>query len=189
VLAWSDAMGGDADGTLRVMAPYPQQASATGGNIYAPWEWGPTGYDERHRITAVGVFRLPFKIELSPSLTFASARPYTLYRALNPSGEGGGLQVLNSQGNPIGIDSQRGQPLFMLNARLTRNFKFSERMNLAVFGEFYNITDRANFGNQYGGNAYAPTTYQKPIGYLGGVGAATVIPQSFLVQLGARFSF
>jgi Carboxypeptidase regulatory-like domain len=189
VLAWSDAMGGDADGTLRVMAPYPQQPSSTGGNIYAPWEWGPTGYDERHRITAVGVFRLPFGLEVSPSLTFASARPYTLYRALNTSGEGGGLQVLNSQGNPIGIDSARGIPLFMLNARVTRNFKFGERMNLAAFAEFYNITDRANFGNQYGGNQYAPTTYQKPIGFLGGIGAVTVIPQSFLVQLGGRFSF
>ena len=185
VLAWASGMGGVADGTFRATSPYPQQASPTGGNIYAPWEWGPTAYDERHRVTAVGVFMLPFKLEISPSLTFATARPYTLYKAINPSGEGGGLQVLNSSGNPIGIDSQRGQALFMLNARVTRNFKFGERMNLAVFAEFYNITDRANFGNQYGGNSYAPTTYQKPIGYLGGVGAATVIPQSFLVQLDA----
>jgi Carboxypeptidase regulatory-like domain/TonB dependent receptor len=189
VLAWASGMGGVSDGTFRATSPYPQQASATGGNIYAPWEWGPTGFDERHRVTAVGVFMLPFKLEISPSLTFATARPYTLYKAINPSGEGGGLQVLNSSGNPIGIDSQRGQALFILNARVTRNFKFGERMKLAAFAELYNITDRANFGNQFGGNAYAPTTYQKPIGFLGGVGAVTTIPQSFQVQFGGRFSF
>ena len=189
VLAWSSGMGGVGDDTLRAVAPYPQTPSATGGYIYAPWEWGPTGFDERHRITAVGIFTLPFRREVSPSLTFATARPYTLYRAINPSGEGGGLQVLGSNGNPIGINSQRGEPLFVMSARVTRNFKIRERMNVAAFAEFYNSTDRANFGNQYGGNAYAPSTYLKPIGYLGGAGVVSTIPNSFQMQLGGRFSF
>src|SRR5579871_5240737 len=189
VLAWSSGMGGVADGTLKAMSPYPQTPSAQGGYIYAPWESGPTGFDERHRVTAVGVFTIPFKIEISPSLTAASARPYTLYRALNPSGEGGGLQVLGPNGTPIGINSQRGQALFMLNTRVTRNFPFGERMNLGAFAELYNLTDRANFGNQFGGNQYAPATYLKPVAYLGGIGSISSIPNSFQVQFGGRFTF
>jgi hypothetical protein len=121
-------------------------------------------------------------------MTFATARPYTLYRALNPDGDGS-LQVLNANGQPIGIGTQRGLPLFMLNARVTRNFKFGERFNIAAFAEIYNITDRANFGNIYGGNSFAPGTYLKPTGYLGGVGAVSSIPNSFQVQFGGRFSF
>jgi hypothetical protein len=189
VLAWASGMGGVSDGTLKAMAPYPQQPSTTGGNIYAPWEWGPTNYDERHRVTAVGVFTLPFKIEVSPSLTFATARPYTLYSGLNPSGEGGGTQILNSSGTFNGINTQRGADLFVLNARVTRTFKFGERMSLGAFAEIYNITDRANFGNQYGGFSNSPATYQKPTAYLGGIGSVSSIPNSFQVQFGGRFTF
>jgi hypothetical protein len=60
---------------------------------------------------------------------------------------------------------------------------------LGLFAEFYNLTNRANFGNQIGGNAFAPATYQKPIGYLGGIGAVSTIPNSFQVQFGARYTF
>ena len=60
---------------------------------------------------------------------------------------------------------------------------------IALFAEFYNILNRANFGNSYGGNAFAPATYNQPIGYLGGIGSTTTIPISFQMQFGARFSF
>jgi hypothetical protein len=188
-LAWSRGMGGVSDGTARVAAPYPQTPSATGGDVNAPWEWGPTAFDERHRVTVAGLFKLPFGIDVSPSLTAATARPYTLYRAINPSGEAGArLQLLGADGNPIGINSERGLPLFNLNARVTKNIALrSDR--LGIFAEFYNLTNRANFGNQYGGNQYAPLTYQQPLGYLGGIGAVSTIPNSFQVQFGARYSF
>jgi hypothetical protein len=188
VLAWANGMGGNGDGTLRSAPQYPQVASATGGAIYSPYEYGPTSYDERHRITAIGVFQIPLKIEIAPTLTFATARPYTLYRAPNPSGDGS-LQVVNSDGQPIGINTERGDPLFMLSARVTRNFRWKERYNIAVFGELYNITDRANFGANYGTASYAPATYEKPTGYIGGFGAVSTLPNSFQVQFGARFTF
>ena len=35
----------------------------------------------------------------------------------------------------------------------------------------------------------SPATYNKPSGYLGGIGATSTIPISFQVQFGARFSF
>ncbi len=39
------------------------------------------------------------------------------------------------------------------------------------------------------GNAFSPSTYNKPFGFLGGIGAVSTIPNSFQVQLGGRFSF
>ena len=79
----------------------------------------------------------------------------------------------------------------MLNARVTRNFPFGKegRLNLATFAEFYNITNRANFGNVYGGDQFSPATYEKPTAYLGGAGAVSTIPNSFQVQFGGRFTF
>jgi hypothetical protein len=200
-LAWARGMGGLTDGsnTTGPAAPYPQTASATGGDINAPWEWGPTAFDERHRVVVAGNFSLPFGIELSPSLTAATARPYTQYRATNSSGDGS-LQVLCSSGNsndigfgagqvPCGINNARGIPLFNVNARLTKNVSLPRNDRLAIFAEFFNITNRANFGNQYFGNAFSPATYNQPSGYLGGFGAVSTLPNSFQVQFGGRFSF
>ena len=83
----------------------------------------------------------------------------------------------------------RGIPLINANARVTKNFSLSADEKVSVFAEFYNMLNRANFGNVYGGNAFAPATYNKPTGYLGGFGSTSTIPNSFQVQFGARFSF
>jgi hypothetical protein len=60
---------------------------------------------------------------------------------------------------------------------------------VSLFAEFYNLFNRANFGNQLGGNAFSPATYNQPINYLGGAGSVSTIPISFQVQFGARYSF
>ena len=126
---------------------------------------------------------------MSPSIAWASARPYNDYRALNPSGDGS-LRALDASGNPVKINSLRGLPLVNANARVTRVFKLpASAQKIETFAEFYNITNRANFGNIYGENQFAPATYRKPTGYLGGAGAVSTLPNSFQVQFGARFSF
>ena len=53
------------------------------------------------------MFNLPFKIEVAPTLTFATGRPYTLFQGANPSGEpGASLQITNSAGVP-GVSATR----------------------------------------------------------------------------------
>jgi hypothetical protein len=181
-------MGGATDGALRVGSDFPQNPSATGGDIYAPSEYGPSSFDERHRVTVAGVLNVPFGFVISPSMTAATARPYTQYRATNPSGDGS-LQILDASGNPSGIRNARGMALFNANARVTKNFSLKSGRNIGAFGEFYNLTNRANFGNQFFGNAFSPTTYNTPSGYIGGNGAVSTTPNSFQMQFGARYSF
>jgi hypothetical protein len=188
VLAFARGMGGQTDGSARQASPAPQFPSATGGDIYAPWEWGYTPYDERHRVTVSGVLPLPFKFEVSPSLVLASARPYNQYLIQNPSGDGN-LRLVGSDGNPLPIDSKRGQGLVNMNARITRVFPVTQGRKIETFLELYNITNRANFGNMYGANQFAPATFNQPTSYLGGAGAVSTLPNSFQVQIGARFSF
>jgi hypothetical protein len=187
-LAWARGMGGALDGALRNASDYPQVASATGGDLYAPWEWGPAAYDERHRVTVAGIFNLPGGFDVAPSVTAATARPYTRINGVNPSGDGN-LQLKDASGNPEGIRQARGLALFNANARITKNFKLSATQTIGLFAELYNLTNRANFGNAIGGNAASPTTYGKPNGYIGGIGAVSTIPNSFQSQFGARFSF
>ncbi len=51
-------------------------------------EWGPTRIDERHRIVASGVIEVPFGLQLSPIVQFASARPYTPTLGFDINGDG-----------------------------------------------------------------------------------------------------
>ena len=139
---------------------------------------------------------------MSPTFTAASARPYTLYVGANPDGDGGpgsgglgggglryGTTGTNTPGPEVSFDSQRGAPLVILSTRVTRAFKFLESKEIDGFGEFFNLTNRPNFGNDYGAYSTIPATFKQPIGYLGGQGASSTIPNSFQMQLGARFSF
>ena len=52
-------------------APIPQDAFEP----FAEGEWGPTGTYERHRVVAMGVFEMPWGIQLSPVFQAATARP------------------------------------------------------------------------------------------------------------------
>ena len=52
------------------------------------------------------------------------------------------------------MNSERGQPSFVLDARVTKFFVLGrESWRLGLFAEFYNLTNRANFGAAYAGIA------------------------------------
>lgn len=187
-LAWARGMAGSAELTTQGFHIPPQIPSPFGGELDHPWEWGPTGFDERHRVAVAGVFNLPFGFDVSPTVTAASPRPYTQFRGVNPSGDGF-LQLLGPDGTPVGLNNARGKALVSANARVTKNLQISDNRRISLFAEFYNLLNRANFGNSYNGNAFAPATYNKPNGYLGGIGSTSTIPISFQVQFGARFTF
>jgi hypothetical protein len=188
-LAWARGTLGSMDFTTQGDRVVPTTCDSLGCPIDAPYEWGPTSVDERHRVTVAGVVPLPGGFDVAPSFTAATARPYTQYRAPNPNGNGS-LRILSDDGiNPVGPNNARGKALINANARLTKHLPFGNQRRLDLFAEFYNIFNRSNFGNSYGTNAFAPATYNKPIGYLGGIASTTTVPISFQVQFGGRYAF
>jgi hypothetical protein len=188
-LAWARGTLGSMDFTTQGDRVTPTSCDALGCPIDPSYEWGPTSVDERHRVTVAGVLPLPFGFDVAPSFTAASARPYTQYRTPNPNANGS-LRILSDDGvNPVGPNNARGKALINANARVTKHLPFSGQQRLDLFAEFYNILNRSNFGNSYGTLAFAPATYNKPVGYLGGIGSTTTIPISFQVQFGARYTF
>src|SRR5712692_1065028 len=172
--------------------PVPQNVDLP----FGPGEWGPAGQDERHRLVLSGVFSLPWGTQASPIFQMASARPYNLTagRDCNADGQTNDRAFVDpSTGAPlacnaagavqVAVNSQRGDPTYDLDARVTKFFNLGkETRKLGFFAEFYNITNKSNFGNVYNGNA-ASAAFKKPVGYLAG------LPTSRQLQLGARFSF
>ena len=181
-------MGGSTDFTTQGGHVGPESPDALGGPIYEDYEWGPTTVDERHRVTIAGVIPLPWDIDVAPSFTAASARPYTQFSLPSPTGAGS-LYLRDDNGQPLGPNNARGKALISANARVTKQIPMGAARRISLFAEFYNILNRANFGNSYGGNAFAPATYNQPTGYLGGIGSTTTLPISFQIQFGGRYSF
>jgi hypothetical protein len=152
---------------------------------FAPGEWGPTLSDERHRVAVFGVFDLPGGFQVSPILQAATARPYTLLAGvdLNRDGQLNDRYVDPATGQQVAVNSQRGDPFVLVDARVTKLFPVGrDDRQLGLFVEFFNLFNTANFGNSYQGNGRS-LVFRQPIDYIPGSG------YPFQVQLGAKFTF
>src|SRR6266704_334239 len=84
-------------------------------------------------------------------------------------------------------DPLRGDPFFELDMRMAKNIKFGERMNLQLLAQAFNLTNRANYGNNFGNNIANASTFAHPAGFI--APASTIIPHALWGELGVRFTF
>src|SRR5581483_7048645 len=98
----------------------------------------------------------------------ASARPYNLIIPGDPIGTGQtnlDRPIDPSTGQPT-VNQQRGTATWELDTRVTKFFNlWSEVRKVGFFVEFYNITNKANFGNNYNGTVGSPT-FEQPLNFL-----------------------
>jgi len=177
-LAWAFGYGGRVGSEL---AAAPQIADQPQG----PGEWGPSPVDERHRVVLFGVFEMPYGIQVSPIFQTASARPYTLTAGadLNADGNNNDRYIDPSNGEQVAVNSERGDPLSLLDVRVTKSFGLGrEGVRVGLFAEFFNLFNTVNFGNSYNGNGRSPL-FKQPVGLIQAVG------YPLQMQLGARLTF
>ena len=84
-------------------------------------------------------------------------------------------------------DPVRGDPFFELDMRLAKNIKFGDRMNLQLLAQAFNLTNRSNYGNNFGNSIADASTFGHPVGFINP--ASTIIPRAVWGELGARFTF
>ena len=177
-------------------------------------EFGPAFNDERHHLTLAATGHLPYGIEISPIMQAGSARPYLADAGTNLLNLGGGsaaaaLVVRNSDptnlaaftGNKLGAvqcyysgnchvvpyNSLRGNPYFNLDTRVSKNLKLGEGRNLQLIFQAFNLTNHANYGNNFGLSSNNTATFKKAIGFINPT--STYLPRSFQGEFGARFTF
>ena len=184
-------------------------------NVFSSTDFGYVPNDERHRWTLSGVLDLPFGIKFAPIVQWASARPYTPLQGIaDVYGWGTGLGathaiVLKGQENnlrgtkdltaaqlrtcladgscsQVGLGSSRGQTFFQFDARFGKTVKFGERKTLDLFFQAFNLTDRANFGQNFVTNIRS-NAFGTPNGFL--APASTIVPRSFWGEFGTTFRF
>ena len=59
-------------------------------------------------------------------------------------------------------DALRGDPFFQLDLRPAKNFRFRERLNLQLVAQAFNLTNRANYGNDYNNSLASQSTFGHP---------------------------
>jgi hypothetical protein len=125
-------------------------------NPFGPGDYGPSGEDVRHRFVLAGTLSLPGGFELSTSFQAESARPFTITTADN-SGR------ISVNGKPTALDDFRGTPYVQMDMRVTRPFKFGERLEVRPFAEFFNLFNRNNPGANFVGTIAALPVPQSDI--------------------------
>lgn len=85
-----------------------------------------------------------------------------------------------------GFDNLRGQPYFQLDTRITKNFRIKETSTLSVIFQVFDLTNRANFGNNFGTDV-RQTNFAKPTSFL--TPTSVIVPHSLSAELGVQFRF
>jgi hypothetical protein len=175
------------------------RARVSDTEVFAPGEFGPTSADERHRFVSSAIILLPHGFELAPVVQAASARPYTLFSGNDDNGDGvfGGSgeegifgDRLTVNGVQLPVNSQRGDPFFQLDLRLSKGFQVADKAELRLVADFFNLLNTANFGNNFFNVGEAARLNPQPRGLFGKqgeVGSTLGVP--FAAQLGMRISF
>jgi hypothetical protein len=83
-------------------------------------------------------------------------------------------------------NSKRGDPYFNLDARIAKNIKLGETRNLQLAFQAFNLTNHANYGNDFGTAVDLPS-FGHPVGFINP--SSTFLPRAFTGEFGARFSF
>jgi len=111
---------------------------------------GLSEFDERNKVVIAGVIDSPWKetilsgFELSPIFTYTSGHPFNLLAGGEVNGDN---HTTNER--PIGAprDTGLGPSLVDFDMRLTWQHKLTERLNLAITAEGFNIANKTNFAS------------------------------------------
>jgi Carboxypeptidase regulatory-like domain/TonB dependent receptor len=195
VASWSRSWGG------RPTASYSGSGfRITPESQFLPQEFGPTIFDERHRLVLSGVFELPGGFQASPVFQASSARPYSATAGVDIDGDGrtsanDRICAGSTPSSPgltpactmIPVNTVRGIPFVQLDLTAGKTFKFGERAQLQVRWELYNLFNRRNTCNNVQTNVQADFGVAQ--GYCGGQGFGGGFSDALRSQFGFRFTF
>jgi len=158
-------------------------------------DWGRSDDDQRHRVVMYGAVhssmdpattlweRISHGFQLSGMVQAYSALPFNITSGVTTLQGTAGRPIVN--GSFIERNAGIGSDFFSLNARLSRTFRLTGRLEMEALAEGFNLTNHVNpltRNTNFGAGAY-PTNPSPTFGQITAVGE----PRSF--QLGLRASF
>jgi TonB dependent receptor-like, beta-barrel len=109
-----------------------------------------SAFDQRHKVVIAGVLDSPWKeailsgFQVAPIFTYTSGHPFNLLAGGEVNGDG---HTTNER--PIGAprDTGLGPNLIDFDMRLTWQHKLTEKLNLQITAEGFNLANRTNFAS------------------------------------------
>jgi hypothetical protein len=153
-------------------------------------EKGLSDNDQRHRLTVSGTLNTPATFEnrfvrdafggfqVSYIFAYASRLPFNVLAGSDLNGDSNN----NDRPRGLGRNTGRGFDYASFDLRLARRFHVTEKLNLELIAEGFNLFNRANYSvpnNNFGTGAQPPATFGRP--------TAAFDPRQ--IQLGFRLSF
>lgn len=136
-------------------------------------EQGLSDNDQRHRLTLSGTFNSPANLEsefarqalggfqLSYIFTYGSRLPFNVLAGSDLNGDSNN----NDRPRGLGRNTGRGFDFASFDLRLARRFQMTEKLNLELIAEGFNLFNRSNFSvpnNNFGTGAAPPATFGQP---------------------------
>lgn len=136
-------------------------------------EQGLSDNDQRHRLTLSGTFDTPVVMQnefarkalggfqVSYIFTYASRLPFNVLAGSDLNGDSNN----NDRPRGLGRNTGRGFDFASFDLRLARRFHVTEKLNLELIAEGFNLLNRANFGvpnNNFGTGSQPPATFGQP---------------------------
>lgn len=153
-------------------------------------ERGLSDNDQRHRLTLSGTFNAPKTFEnsfarqafggfqVSYIFTYSSRLPFNVLAGSDLNGDSNS----NDRRLGLGRNTGRGFDFASFDLRLARRFQLSERLNLELLAEGFNLLNRSNYtvpNNVFGTGATPNAAFGRP--------TAAFDPRQ--IQFGFRFGF
>ena len=86
----------------------------------------------------------------------------------------------------LSYDSLRGQAFYQLDLRVSKVFTIAERHRLEFISQFFNMTNRANFGGNFV-SSIRSDAFGTPNGYI--APSNVIVPKSFAAELAVQYRF
>ena len=136
-------------------------------------DFGPSGNDIRHRLTANTQYELPFGVQFGGVWQYSTAAPYNIITGNDDNRD---LAVTDRPAG-VGYNAGRGDVNTQLDLRTSKKFKIKEKAQIELLWEMYNVFNTVNF-LQYTGNMRSSL-----------FGRPSAARDPFQGQIGARFTF
>jgi len=157
-------------------------------------EWGPSSFDQRHRLVASAVWQSPVgdavpvwlaDWSLAPIVTYASGRPFTAMTGFDANGDSHADtdRARLQSGAPADRNSGIGPAYFSVDFRLARSIASTSRTRVELTLEAFNLFNRVNYSGVnrvYGGQVVPDGTIR------GSEQLAPTMPGGFTSALAAR---
>ncbi|MES1261523.1 MAG: carboxypeptidase regulatory-like domain-containing protein [Acidobacteriota bacterium] len=145
-------------------------------------DYGRSDDDQRHRVVVDGAVH-NHGFELSCMVQYYSTLPLNITSGVNTVQGTAGRPLVN--GTYIGRNTGEGNDLFVVNARLSRSFRLTDRVSLEGLAEAFNLLNHRN--NLVRNGAFGAGAY--PVAPAGTFGQITAVNDPRVVQLALRLKF